>query len=443
MKICMVGAGYVGLVTGACFADVGNNVIIVDKNLGKIEKLRNGKIPIYEPGLETVVNRNVYENRLLFTPNLGVGVESAEICFICVDTPPDKEGNADLTNVFAVAKELGETMNHGLYVVDKSTVPVGTARKVKNIIMEGLKRREKPIEWIEVVSNPEFLKEGDAVNDFQKPSRIVVGADSKEVLDKLHVLYAPFMMKQDCFLGMNIASAELTKYASNAMLASRISFMNEIARVAEHVGADIKKIKEAVGRDPRIGPDFLYAGIGYGGSCFPKDVKALIQMGSEYKIPLHLVRAVDQVNEAHREWFWEKISKFYNGKLEGIKIAIWGGAFKANTDDIRHAPALFLVDKLLEFGARVALFDPAAGGAIKNVYGNKISVLNHAYEILDGAEALVVATEWSEFRSPDFDKIKQFMKVPVVFDGRNIYDGALLAEKGFKYFGVGVNSEGI
>lgn len=437
MKLCIVGTGYVGLVTSACFADVGNNVIGVDKNSGKIEALRLGKIPIYEPHLEEIVLKNIRENRLIFTTDLMSGISDADVCFICVDTPPDGDGRAVLTNIVSAAEEMGKCMQKPLIVVTKSTVPIGTTLKLKNVIVEELKKRNKPGNWVKIASNPEFLKEGDAVNDFLKPMRVIVGADSEEVFDILHKLYAPFMLKKDRFIKMDIFSSELTKYACNGMLACRISFMNELARLAENAGADIVKIREAMGSDPRIGPDFLYAGLGYGGSCFPKDIKALMRAADEFGVRLRVIESTDIANEEQKNWFWEKIKSRFGGKLEGKKLVVWGGAFKANTDDIRFSPALFIVDKALEYGSNVSLYDPVATNKIKEVYGNKVQYFNDAYSCLAGVDALIVSTDWNEFRCPDFDKMYSLMKSPVIFDGRNICDGGMAKEKGFEYYGVG------
>lgn len=440
MKICVIGTGYVGLVTGACFAEVGNDVICVDKNSVKIEALHLGKISFFEPNLDALTLKNVKEGRLRFTKDLAVGLMEAQTCFICVDTPLDGDGNANIANVISVAQETGQTLEKPLIVVTKSTVPVGTTLQVKKIITEALLSRAKPPDWIKVASNPEFLKEGDAVHDFMRPNRIVVGTDSKEVAGVLHTLYAPFMLKQDRFIVMDIQSAELTKYACNAMLATRISFVNDLARLAEKIGADIKKIREAMGRDPRIGPGFLYAGLGYGGSCLPKDVKALIKTSKSYGVNMFVIESVDLVNEHQKAWFWEKISSYFDGDLEEKQISIWGGAFKPNTDDVRHSPSLYLIDKLLTRRAKIHLFDPAAMGKMTEIYGDKIVFFKNAYECLSDSHALIITTEWNEFRSPDFDKMQKVMQTPIIFDGRNLYDGQLLAEKGFKYFGIGISA---
>lgn len=440
MKLCIVGCGYVGLVTGACLADVGNDVISIDKNLDKLEQLRSGKIPLFEPGLDSIVSRNLKEGRLVFTDNLYLGLQDAKICFVCVDTPPGQSGDADLSNVFAVAKSIGKILDKELVIVTKSTVPVGTTFRIKKIIEDELNLRGKPAQWIRVASNPEFLKEGDAVNDFFKPDRIVVGVDSANVSEILRDLYLPFMMKKERFVEMDICSAELAKYASNCMLAARISFMNELARLVEKVGADVSRVRMAMGQDPRIGPDFLYAGLGYGGSCFPKDVKAILHTAKEYGVKLSIMESVDAVNDRQREWFWEKIESYFSNDFTNLKLAIWGGAFKAKTDDIRCAPALYLIDKMLEKKLKIKLFDPAAMGNIKKIYGDQIGFCDSQYECLENVDALIITTDWNEFRSPDFEKMRVLMHQPVIFDGRNLYNNRSMEEKGFKYFCVGFSN---
>lgn len=438
MKICILGTGYVGLVTGTCFAEVGNEVVSVDKNIDKINKLQTGKCPIFEPHLETLIQKNLRDKRLHFTTDLTEGLLGVKICFLCVDTPPQANGQANLSNVVMAAQDIGGKMTGPLVVAIKSTVPIGTSKKIKEIIQEILLKRSLPIHWIQIASNPEFLKEGNAVEDFLKPSRVIVGSDSKEVIQLLHQLYLPFMRKQDRFLIMDVPSSELTKYACNAMLATRISFMNQLAQLAEKVGANISKIRDAMGLDSRIGPEFLYPGLGYGGSCFPKDVKALIQTGREVGESLYLLAAVDEVNEKQKEWFWKKIQDHYAGKLTGLQIAVWGGAFKPNTDDIRCSPILTLIDRLLEEGAQVTLFDPEAMKNLQEKYQNRITLAPTSYECLKNADGLIIATEWGEFRSPDFEKIKKLMRSPVIFDGRNLYDPSLMIHYGFKYFGIGI-----
>lgn len=440
MKLAVIGAGYIGLVSGSCFADVGNSVICVDKDAEKIERLRSGSIPIYEPGLESIVKRNIAEERLFFTTDISKAVASSEICFITVDTPPDGDGKADLTNVVQVARSLGELISSHTIVITKSTVPVGTTLRVKQIIVEELMRRNlDPKELIDVASNPEFLKEGDAVNDFMKPDRVIVGVEKDSVGQKLHELYAPFMRKTDRFLKMDIASAELAKYAANSMLATRISFMNEMARLCEKVGADIDSIRHALGTDPRIGPDFLYAGLGYGGSCFPKDMKALIHLGLQHDSPLSVVESADRANHVHRDWFWQKIVDHFGGEksLNGKRIAVWGVAFKANTDDIRFAPSIEVISRLIECGASVAVCDPIAEDNGRRVFEDRIRWHDGQYHCLEGADALIICTEWREFRSPDFERMKKVMRSPIIFDGRNLYDPGMMKSFGFTYAGVG------
>jgi len=443
MKLCVVGTGYVGLVSGSCLADVGNHVCCVDKDASKIDALRAGKIPIYEPGLEGVVRRNESEGRLFYTTDLAEGLKEAEICFITVDTPPDGDGRADLTNVLAVADGIGKILDHHVVVVTKSTVPVGTTIKVKEVISAGLRNRGlDPSKLLDVASNPEFLKEGDAVSDFMKPHRVIVGVEKDEVAEALHELYSPFMRRQDRFIKMSIQSSELTKYAANAMLATRISFMNEMARLCENVGADVTHIRDGLGGDPRIGPDFLYAGLGYGGSCFPKDTKAIIQLGKEYNSPLSVIETVDRTNDVQREWFWNKICTYFGEEknLQGKRVGVWGVAFKANTDDVRFAPSLYLIRRLLEAGALVSAFDPVASASGRLALGEhapSVRWAEHAYDCAEGIDALVICTEWREFRSPDFERMRSIMASPVIFDGRNLYDPDLLRDAGFTYFSVG------
>lgn len=446
MNLCIIGTGYVGLVSGACMADVGNTVWCVDKDESKVAALRGGKIPIYEPGLHEVVRRNEEERRLFYTTNLGEGLKDAEICFITVDTPPDGDGRADLTNVLAVAREIGNVLDHPVVAVTKSTVPVGTTMLVKNTIAKGLAARGlDSAKILSVASNPEFLKEGCAVEDFMKPDRVIVGAESEDVAQKLHKLYSPFMRRQDRFIRMSIASAELSKYAANAMLATRISFMNEMARLCEKVGADISDIKQGLGSDPRIGPDFLYAGLGYGGSCFPKDTKAVIELGKEHGARLNVVEAVEDANDRQREWFWNKIASHFGGgeNLKDKQFAIWGVAFKADTDDVRFAPALYLIRRLQDAGAKITIFDPVARANAVKALGAKSAELiwsENAYNCIEGSDALIICTEWREFRSPDFKKMKTIMHSPVIFDGRNLFDAASIKEAGFVYHCVGRES---
>ncbi|HPM41165.1 MAG TPA: UDP-glucose/GDP-mannose dehydrogenase family protein [bacterium] len=443
MRLCVIGTGYVGLVSGACLADVGNSVCCVDRDEAKVAHLKQHRIPIYEPGLEDVVRRNIEENRIFFTTSLAEGLKGAEVCFITVDTPPGGDGRADLTNVLAVAKEIGELLDHPAIVVTKSTVPVGTTMKVKGVIAMGLAKRGLNSDaLLSVASNPEFLKEGAAVEDFMKPDRVVIGVENPAVAEKLRRLYAPFMRRQERLVEMSVASSELTKYAANAMLATRISFMNEFARLCDKVGADISDIRRGLGSDPRIGPDFLYAGLGYGGSCFPKDTKAVIELGKEFGTPLSVVEAVDQTNDLQRDWFWEKITRRFGGEgsLKGKRVAVWGVAFKANTDDVRFAPSLYFIERLCAAGATVAAFDPAAAETARAALGARADGIRWprgAYEALEGADALIICAEWREFRSPDFGRMRQLMRSPVVFDGRNLYDPRAMSEGGFTYVSVG------
>lgn len=443
MKLCIIGTGYVGLVSGACLADAGNTVFCVDKDAQKIEILKQGRIPIHEPGLAPVVERNIRESRLFFTADFQEGVRQADMCFICVDTPPDSNGKANLTNVLAVAQQLGRSIDSSKIIVTKSTVPVGTTAKVKKIIFDELVTRGlDPKKLLHVANNPEFLKEGDAVNDFMKPNRVIVGVENDHVAEKLHVLYMPFMRRGDRFLRMDIASSELTKYAANAMLATRISFMNELARLCERVGADISHLRNGLGMDPRIGPDFLYAGVGYGGSCFPKDMKALIGLGNEHQVSMTIPEAVDKVNNEQREWFWKKIEDGLGGRnaLTGKKVSMWGLAFKANTDDVRCSPSLFFIEKLLNAGCVVAAYDPEANESARLSLAEKadrVRFCESSYGCVEGADALIVCTECREFRSPDFERVLTLMKHPLIFDGRLLYDPQTLSAKGFTVISVG------
>lgn len=443
MRICIVGTGYVGLVSGACLADAGNTVHCVDRNEQKIVALKDGKIPIYEPGLEEIVKRNLAEGRMFFATDLSTALSASEICFIAVDTPLGKNNSPDISNVMTAAEQIGKTLDHPAIVVTKSTVPVGTTFRVKEIIMRGLKNRGlDPACFISIASNPEFLKEGSAMDDFMKPDRVIVGVETNEVAQKLHELYSPFMRRQDRFIRMSIPSAELSKYAANAMLATRISFMNEMALFCEKVGADIFDVRRVLASDPRIGPDFLYAGLGYGGSCLPKDAKAIVQMADDCGIKLSVIKSADEANDFQREWFWNKLSAHFAsaGGLKKRLIAVWGLAFKANTDDVRFSPALYLIEKLLDAGARVTAFDPAAGPSCKSALverAENIRFTDRAYEALEGADALVISTEWREFRSPDLARVKALMRSPVIFDGRNLYDPKVIRDMGFSYFGVG------
>jgi UDPglucose 6-dehydrogenase len=436
MQICIIGSGYVGLVAAACFAEQGNDVIAVDNNLQKLEQLRRGKVPIYEPGLSDLIQRNQKRGRLKFTESLADGVKLSKIIFIAVGTPQDEDGSADLTHVLAVARGIGEHMNTPKIVVNKSTVPVGTAVKVKEVITSLSKYR------VDVVSNPEFLKEGAAIDDFMRPDRIVIGTDSEDAAEIMVELYAPFVRTNNPILVMDIASAELTKYAANAMLATRISFMNEMAILCELTGADIDKVRIGIGTDQRIGMSFLFPGIGYGGSCFPKDVQALIRSARDRGLTLQLASAVEAVNRVQKESLPKKVKSFYGEDLTGLTVAIWGLAFKPKTDDTREAPALTVCQELLKAGANLQCFDPEANASFKERIGERerLHYFEDNYEAASGADALVVCTEWNEFRNPNFSKLKELLKKPVIFDGRNLYHLADMEEFGFEYFSVGRKS---
>jgi UDPglucose 6-dehydrogenase len=430
LKIGVVGTGYVGLVVGTCLAETGNTVICVDKIPAKVDALRRGEIPIYEPGLEEMIPRNVREERLLFTTDLDEAVRRSDILFIAVGTPQSEDGSADLTHVLGVAEAIGRAMNGYKIVINKSTVPVGTVERVRKAISAVTSHP------FDVVSNPEFLKEGAALDDFLKPDRVVIGATDPKVQETMRELYAPFVRTGNPILIMDPASAELTKYAANAMLASRISFMNEIANLCHELGADVDAVRRGMGTDSRIGTSFLFPGIGYGGSCFPKDVKALLKMGHEAGVALRTVAAVDEANDAQKKILLPRI-KAHLGGLEGKVVAVWGLAFKPRTDDMREAPALTLIDGLLQGGARVQAYDPKASHAAREVLGDKVTLCARSYDALQGADALIVATEWNEFREPDFGRIKALMRRAVIFDGRNIYNPGHLRELGFHYEGIG------
>jgi len=430
MKIAVVGTGYVGLVVGACLAENGNGVICVDKDEQKISALLAGRIPIYEPGLEELVSRNVAEERLSFTSDLPAAVRRSDIIFIAVGTPPDEDGSADLRHVLDVAEQIGRSMNGHKVIVNKSTVPVGTAARVREVVSRTTDQQ------FAVVSNPEFLKEGAALDDFLKPDRVVIGTDDTKVELIMRELYEPFVRTGHPVLVMDPASAELTKYAANAMLASRISFMNEMANLCDRLGADVRQVRRGVGTDTRIGASFLFPGIGYGGSCFPKDVKALIRMGTAAGLDMALVRAVDGVNEAQKLVLLPRLREFL-GTLAGKVVALWGLAFKPRTDDMREAPALALIQSLLKEGAAVRAYDPKAVPAARQLLGERVTFTSRSYDAVDGADALVVATEWNEFREPDFKRIRERMRRPAVFDGRNLYNPQTLRELGFHYEGIG------
>ena len=451
MNLAIVGTGYVGLVTGACMAQMGNNVICVDIDEEKIEKLKQGIIPIYEPGLEEIVKENFKIGTLHFTTDIKEALEKSEIVFIAVGTPQGEDGSADLQYVLAVAKEIGKYMTHPLIVVDKSTVPVGTADKVRQTIQEELKKRVesgqisqeqyKELMNFDVVSNPEFLKEGDAVNDFLKPDRVVIGADDPKSMEKLKELYAPFTRSHERFIGMDIKSAELTKYAANAMLATKISFMNEMAKIAEAVGADINKVRVGIGSDKRIGYSFIYPGVGYGGSCFPKDVKALEKIAKDAGVEPKIIKAVEEVNKEQRQYFLNKILSRFGGDVNGKSFALWGLSFKPETDDMREAPSLTIVDELTKRGAKIKAYDPKAMEEAKSYWLKdikNIEYFNNKYDTLNGSDAMILVTEWKEFRSPDFYEMKKRLASPIIFDGRNQYNKERLEEMGFEYYQVGV-----
>ncbi|MGA8048832.1 MAG: UDP-glucose/GDP-mannose dehydrogenase family protein [Burkholderiales bacterium] len=438
MKVSVIGTGYVGLVTGACLADMGNDVFCFDLDAAKIAVLQAGRVPIFEPGLEPIVRRNCAAGRLSFSTDVAASVAHGELQFIAVGTPPGEDGSADLQHVIAAARSIGRLMQGYRVIVNKSTVPVGTADKVRKAVAEELAARGSKTEF-SVASNPEFLKEGAAVDDFMRPDRIIVGCDDERALDMLRRLYAPFQRNRERFMAMSVRSAELTKYAANAMLATRISFMNELANLAERIGADIEQVRRGIGSDPRIGSHFLYPGAGYGGSCFPKDVKALQRSADEAGSPLQLLAAVERVNESQKHVLSTKIRARFGPSLRGRCFAVWGIAFKPNTDDMREAPSRTLIDDLLGAGATVRAYDPAAGAEAARLFANekRVTIVDSAHAALDGADALAIVTEWQEFRSPDFDAIKAKLAVPAVFDGRNLYDPAALRELGIEYFAVG------
>ena len=438
MNITVIGTGYVGLVTGACLADAGNNVFCLDLDTKKIERLNRGEIPIFEPGLEPIVKRNEAAGRLRFSTDIAASVAHGDIQMIAVGTPPGEDGSADLQHVIAAARNVGRHMDGYKVVVTKSTVPVGTADKVKQAIIEEQKKRHIGNDFT-VVSNPEFLKEGAAVEDFMRPDRIIIGADDQRAIQMLRQAYAPFQRNRERIIVMSVRSAELTKYAANAMLATRISFMNEVANLAEAIGADIEEVRRGIGSDPRIGYQFLYAGAGFGGSCFPKDVKALKRTAEEAGRPLKLVGAVEDVNEAQKHVLAQKIRARFGDNVRGKTIALWGLAFKANTDDMREAPSLALIDDLVHAGAKVRAYDPAAATEAKHLFAGSASVaiVGSAMEALEGADALAIVTEWQEFRSPDFAAVKKALKVPAIFDGRNLYDPSALKAQGLEYYPIG------
>lgn len=443
MKIAVIGTGYVGLVSGTCFAEMGNDVFCVDVDKNKIENLKKGIIPIYEPGLSSLVVSNFEAGRLKFTTSLPEAVSKSEICLIAVGTPMGADGSADLQYVLSVAKEIGQSIEKYICVVDKSTVPVGTAEKVRNTIQAELDKRGLDIEF-DVASNPEFLKEGTAVGDCMRPDRIVIGTDNERAHELLRTLYEPFVLNTNNFITMDILSAEMTKYTANAMLATKISFMNEISGICERVGADVNKVRLGIGSDSRIGYSFIYPGCGYGGSCFPKDVEALIKTAEGNGFSANLLKSVTEVNNIQKHVIGNKIKARFGADLTGKKFGIWGLSFKPDTDDMREAPAITIIKDLVEAGATIAAYDPKAVKEAKEYYLKDVSeveYLESKYDVLNNADALILATEWKEFRSPDFDEIKQRLNTPIIFDGRNQYDSKLMKKNGFEYHQIGVKYE--
>jgi UDPglucose 6-dehydrogenase len=436
MKISVIGTGYVGLVSGTCFAETGVTVTCIDIDRQKIEMLNKGHIPIYEPGLEDIYKKNVEKGRLTFSTNLEESIKDADAVFIAVGTPPDEDGSADLKYVLGVAREIGKSLDHYIVVVTKSTVPVGTSARVKSAILEELKKRGVNIPF-DVASNPEFLKEGSAVDDFLKPDRIVIGTESENAQKVMSRLYKPFLLNGHPIIFMDILSSEMTKYAANSMLATKISFINDIANLCEIVGADVDSVRKGIGSDVRIGYKFIYPGTGYGGSCFPKDVQALVRTADENGYSLDILKAVEAVNYRQKTVLFSKIYRHFNGDLKGKKIALWGLAFKPKTDDMREAPSLVIIDKLLEAGASVIAYDPVAMQEAQRILGDKIDYAKDEYEVCIDADALVLVTEWSEFRSPNFRVLKKLLKNKLIFDGRNIYDPVEMAEQGFSYYAIG------
>jgi len=438
MRVTIFGSGYVGLVTGACLADAGNHVVCVDVDQGKIERLKRGEVPIHEPGLEALIKRNAEAGRIEFTTDALRGVEHGLFQLIAVGTPPGEDGSADLRYVLAVARTIGTHLNRYSIVVTKSTVPVGTADKVRAELARTLEERGVKLEF-DVVSNPEFLKEGAAIADFMKPDRVVIGSDNPRTTELMRALYEPFTRNHDRLIVMDIRSSELTKYAANAMLATKISFMNELANIAERVGADIEKVRIGIGSDPRIGYSFIYPGTGYGGSCFPKDVQALIRSAHEAGHEPAILDAVEAVNARQKTVLFHKIERHFGGSIAGRTLALWGLAFKPHTDDMREAPARTVIDLLLKAGARVQAYDPVAAGEAQRLYAGVkgVTLVKNAYEAAQGADALAIVTEWQEFRSPDFDRLRELLKFPVIFDGRNLYDPAMVSRFGLTYHAIG------
>jgi UDPglucose 6-dehydrogenase len=434
MKIAVIGTGYVGLVTGTCLAESGNIVTCVDIDEAKVNKMKAGKIPIYEPGLEALFERNIKQDRLYFTTSLADGIKEAEVIFLALPTPPNEDGSADLQYVLKVSDELGALLAHYTVIVNKSTVPIGTSDKVKDKIAEKCK-----VEF-DVISNPEFLKEGYAVEDFMKPDRIVIGTRSEKAREIMEKLYKPFVRQGNPIVFMDERSSEMTKYAANAFLATKITFMNEIANLCDLIGANVDFVRRGIGNDPRIGKSFLYAGIGYGGSCFPKDVQALARIADDNNYDFRILDAVMDVNDKQKTILIPRIKEYFGGSIKGMKFALWGLAFKPNTDDIREAPALYVIRELLEEGATVCAHDPEALQNVQNLLGNKITYAEKEYDVLDGADALIIVTEWQEFRNPDFKLIASKLKNKVIFDGRNLYEHSDMKALGFDYFSIGRNN---
>lgn len=436
MRIVVVGSGYVGLVTGACFAESGVNVTCVDVDNDKIEQLRNGAVPIYEPGLEIMVKSNIEKKRLTFASDVKDGIDGSEVIFIAVGTPPGEDGSADLKHVLKVAAEIGRIITKHIVVVTKSTVPVGTSEKIRKTIEAELAKRNLTVPF-DMASNPEFLKEGAAIDDFLKPERIVIGIDNERTREIMNRLYMPFVLNNHPILFMDIPSAEITKYAANAMLATRISFINEIANLCDLLGADINNVRKGIGSDSRIGSKFIYPGTGYGGSCFPKDVKAIIRTARDNGYELNVIKAVEKANEYQKNVIFSKMANFFNNNLKNRTIGIWGLSFKPKTDDIRESSSIVLIEKLLEAGAGIKAYDPAAINETKKVLGNRIGYSSDPYEALENVDAVALMTEWAEFHLPDFTRMAELMKGKVIFDGRNIYDPDQIRKLGFTYFGIG------
>ena len=433
MNITVIGTGYVGLVAGACLADMGNNVICIDNNIEKLNQLKNGVIPIYEPGLEELVKSNVLENRLSFSDDLDSAVEKSQVCFIAVGTPQGEDGSADLQYVMQVAQSIAKAMNGYKVIVDKSTVPVGTAEKVTEIIKQNTKHP------FDVVSNPEFLKQGNAVDDFLYPDRVIIGSNSDKATQIMQEIYSPFFRTGNRIIVMDVKSAEMTKYAANSFLATKISFMNEIANLCEKVGADAEMVRVGVSTDSRIGNKFLFPGLGYGGSCFPKDVKALIKTGIENNVDMNIIKSADETKKKQRMLFNNKIKRKFGENLQGKTFGVWGLAFKPRTNDMREAPAITIINSLLNMGAKIKAYDPKAMDSAKLIFGDKITYAKNSYDAIQDVDSLLLLTEWNEFRRPDFEKVKACMKNPIIFDGRNQYKAIRLQEKGFEYYQIGVS----